>query len=170
MPGATDATATPLVRNHSPGPRCSGRRPAGTPRGLEGPARRRIEDALNTSLASHYLSRYRKVTVLQPSGRRNGRRPGTASVSCTPSTPTASTARKRREPPDRAGPHPAERVTVGDSKRFARQLALPRSCPPYVRDPWTDRTHDRIRGSRRRRSERIADADPGWTFSQVSTE
>jgi hypothetical protein len=29
---------------------------------------------------------------------------------------------------------PADTVTVRDSKRFAEPLALPRSCPPYVRD------------------------------------
>jgi hypothetical protein len=35
-------------------------------------------------------------------------------------------------------------VTVRDSKRFAEPLALPRSCPPYVRDQRISRTHDRI--------------------------
>src|SRR6266571_5394221 len=35
-------------------------------------------------------------------------------------------------------------VTVRDSKRFAEPLAMPRFCPPYVRDQWTSRTQDRI--------------------------
>jgi hypothetical protein len=34
-------------------------------------------------------------------------------------------------------------VTVHDSKRFAEPLALPRSCPLYVRDHWASRTRDR---------------------------
>ena len=38
----------------------------------------------------------------------------------------------------------ADTVTVRDSERFAEPLALPRSCPPYVRDQWITRTHDRI--------------------------
>jgi hypothetical protein len=38
----------------------------------------------------------------------------------------------------------ADTVTVRDSKRFAEPLALPGSCPLYVRDQWISRTHDRI--------------------------
>ena len=41
-------------------------------------------------------------------------------------------------------PGAANTVTVRDSKRFGEPLALPRSCPPYVRDQWISRTHDRI--------------------------
>src|SRR5216683_6859750 len=44
----------------------------------------------------------------------------------------------------RPGRVAANTVTVRDSKRFAEPLALPRSCPPYVRDQWFGRTHDRI--------------------------
>jgi hypothetical protein len=38
---------------------------------------------------------------------------------------------------------PGITVTVRDSKRFAEPLALPRSCPPYVRDQPTRRMRDR---------------------------
>jgi hypothetical protein len=60
-------------------------------------------------------------------------------------------------------------VTVRDSKRFAEPLALPRSCPLYVRDQWISRIHNRIlwrpapsaRTCSRRRSSGV--------FPQVST-
>jgi hypothetical protein len=38
---------------------------------------------------------------------------------------------------------PACTVTVRDGKRFAGPLALPRSCPLYVRDHWTSRMRSR---------------------------
>ena len=37
----------------------------------------------------------------------------------------------------------ADTVTVRDSKRFAEPLALPGSCPLYVRDQWISRTRAR---------------------------
>jgi hypothetical protein len=43
---------------------------------------------------------------------------------------------------NRAG-WPGNAVTVRDGKRFAGPLALPGSCPLYVRDQWTDRTRGR---------------------------
>ena len=71
---------------------------------------------------------------------RMSRRPGPW---CSPSWPVA-----------------ADTVTVRDSKRFAEPLALPRSCPLYVRDQWISRTHDRIVGGLHRRLEPVAEAGP----------
>ncbi len=51
-------------------------------------------------------------------------------------------------------------VTVCDSKRFAEPLALPTSCPPYVRDQWNCRTRDRKYSDLRRPIERVANTDP----------
>lgn len=44
----------------------------------------------------------------------------------------------------RPGRVAANTVTVRGSKRFGEPLAVPRSCPPYVRDQWISRTHNRI--------------------------
>jgi hypothetical protein len=44
----------------------------------------------------------------------------------------------------RRGRVEVEPVTVRDSKRFTEPLAVPRSCPLYVRDHETCRTHGRV--------------------------
>ena len=44
----------------------------------------------------------------------------------------------------RPGRVAANTVTVRDSKRFAKPLALPGSCPLYVRDQSIIRTHSRM--------------------------
>jgi hypothetical protein len=76
---------------------------------------------------------------------------------------------RHREPADRARPSPAGPVTVGDSKRFAEPLALPRSCPPYVRDQWISRTHDRILWWPALSARTCSRCRSDGTFSQVST-
>src|SRR5215472_4875081 len=60
-------------------------------------------------------------------------------------------------------------VTLGDSKRFAGPLALLRSCPPYVRDQWTSRTHDRIPWWPAPLIRTCSRCLSGETFSQLNT-
>jgi hypothetical protein len=60
-------------------------------------------------------------------------------------------------------------VTIRDSKRFAEPLALPRSCPPYVRDQWINRTHDRTSWWPAPSDRTCFRYRSGGTFSQVST-
>jgi hypothetical protein len=60
-------------------------------------------------------------TVARPARARMPRRPG------------ASRSQSRRA---------ANTVTVRDGERFAGPLALPGSCPPYVRDQRTSRTRN----------------------------
>ncbi len=69
----------------------------------------------------------------------------------------------------RPGRVTANTVTVRDSKRFAEPLALPRSCPPYVRDQWISRTHDRILWRPAPSARTCSRCRSGGIFSQVST-
>jgi hypothetical protein len=60
-------------------------------------------------------------------------------------------------------------VTVRDSKRFAEPLALPRSCPLYVRKQWIRRTYDPILWWSASSARTCIPYRHGGMFSQVST-
>jgi hypothetical protein len=62
----------------------------------------------------------------------------------------------------------ADTVTVRDGKRFARPLAVPRSCPLYVRDHGTCRTHDRMLRWLALVGPNVCPNRSGCIFSQVS--
>ena len=62
----------------------------------------------------------------------------------------------------------ANTVTVGDSKRFAEPLAVPRFCPLYVRDQWISRTYDRLLWWPEVSARMCRRSQPGGMFSQFS--
>jgi len=78
------------------------------------------------------------------SSRRRGLPIGAYQAKGLPAT-AGGARRKRPGPGIRArGRVTGNTVTIRDRKGFAGPLALPRSCPPYVRDQWVSRTHDRM--------------------------
>ena len=76
---------------------------------------------------------------------------------------------RRRDPGvRRPGPVAANTVTVRDSKRFGEPLALPTSCPPYLREQWISRTHDRMLWCPSSSARTCGLGRSGRIFSQVS--